>query len=91
MDSTVSPFSDKLMMFHTRVLSLASIANYGTSIAASSRHDLAVTYSRLLMEFGHYGDDGSNIMIQNKWMEQPPQEKCTRNTTRVLKCMNTGL
>jgi hypothetical protein len=73
MDSTVSPFSDKLMMYHTRVLSLASIANYGTSIAGSSRHDLAVNYARLTTEFGLFADDGSNIMIENKWMEQPPQ------------------
>lgn len=72
-DSTVSPFSDKLMMYHTRVLSLASIANYGTSIAASSRHDLSAYYARLTAEFGLFGDDGSNIMIENKWMEQPPQ------------------
>lgn len=73
MDSTVAPFSEKLMMFHTRVLSLAGIANYGTSIAASMRHDLGVTYGRLTAEMGLYGDDGANIMINNGWMEQPPQ------------------
>jgi hypothetical protein len=72
-DSKVSPFSDKLMMYHTRVLYLASIANYGTSIATSNRHDLIVYYTRLTTEYGLYGDDGSNLMIENKWMEQPPQ------------------
>ncbi|QGQ98102.1 DUF3231 family protein [Paenibacillus psychroresistens] len=82
-NSTVSPFSDKLMMYHTRVLSLASIANYGTSIAASSRHDITVMYARLTMEFGLFGDDGSNIMIENEWMEQPPLADNRKELARV--------
>jgi hypothetical protein len=70
--SKVPPFSDKLMMFHTRILSSAGIANYGVSMSTSMRHDLGVNYGRLMAEFGHYGDDGLNLMINNKWLEQPP-------------------
>lgn len=73
LDSTVSPFSDKLMMFHSRVLSLAGIANYGTSLSTSMRHDLSAQYARLAAEFGHYGDDGMNLMINEGWLEQSPQ------------------
>lgn len=72
MDSTVSPFSDKLMMFHTRVLSMAGLGNYGTGLATSLRYDLVGHYTRLLAEFAHYADDGINLMINNGWMEQPP-------------------
>jgi spore coat protein CotF len=71
-DSTVAPFSDKLMMFHTRVLSMAGIANYGTGIAASMRHDIPIHYTRLATEFAQYGEDGINILIDNGWMEEPP-------------------
>ncbi|MET3291014.1 UNVERIFIED_CONTAM: spore coat protein CotF [Brevibacillus sp. OAP136] len=71
-DSTVAPFSDKLMVFHTRVLSMAGVANYGTGIATSLRHDIAVHYTRLATEFALYGEDGINILIENGWMEEPP-------------------
>ena len=29
-------------------------------------------YNRLMVEIQLYSEDGSNIMINNKWLEQPP-------------------
>jgi hypothetical protein len=52
---------------------LETLRKYLQVFAGSSRHDVAVNYARLTTEFGLFGDDGSNIMIENKWMEQPPQ------------------
>lgn len=72
-DSTVSPFSDKLMMYHVAALIASGIGQYGVAMAASPRHDLSVTYARLSTEIAHYADDGANIMINNGWMEQPPR------------------
>jgi hypothetical protein len=72
-DSTIAPFSDKLMMFHISVLNAAGIGNYGVASAASLRHDIQATYIRLSAEIALYAQDGLNIMIKNKWMEQPPQ------------------
>ncbi|WP_202081521.1 DUF3231 family protein [Caldalkalibacillus salinus] len=71
--SKVSPFSDKLMMYHIYSLVAAGIENYGYGIARSSRRDVSAHYSRLLMEIMQYGEDGANIMIDKAWMEQPPQ------------------
>jgi hypothetical protein len=71
--STVAPFSDKLMMFHVNILNATSIASYGTSIAGSLRKDLSADYSRLTLEVIKYADDGVKIMIKNNWLEQPPQ------------------
>jgi len=34
--------------------------------------DLGVMYNRLSLEVQLYSEDGSNIMIHNKWLEQPP-------------------
>ncbi|TYP74760.1 DUF3231 family protein [Paenibacillus methanolicus] len=70
--STVSPFSDKLMLFFVTSLSSAKARNFGDSIAVSPRHDLSVTYAKLFAETGNYAEDGGNIMIENGWMEQPP-------------------
>jgi hypothetical protein len=72
-ESTVSPFSDKLMMFQVSMLISAGIGSYGVGIGASNRRDIGVTYSRLLAEVTQYGEDGLNIMIDNGWFEQPPQ------------------
>ncbi|MGY0693414.1 DUF3231 family protein [Virgibacillus sp. FSP13] len=70
--STVSPFSDKLMMFHTRALSEGSIANYGAATSTAMRHDLILQFFRLATEMGKFGDDGVEIMIDHKWLEEQP-------------------
>ncbi|TYR81341.1 DUF3231 family protein [Priestia megaterium] len=72
-DSTVAPFSDKLMMFHVTSLIGIGIAHYGASFGTSSRRDLGALYPRLMAEIANYAEDGINIMIDNGWLEQPPQ------------------
>ncbi|UOR13442.1 DUF3231 family protein [Halobacillus amylolyticus] len=72
-DSTVAPFSDKLMMFHISGLVASGIAQYGASMSTSPRRDLGLMYTRLTPEIAMYAEDGANIMIENGWMEQPPQ------------------
>ena len=72
-DSTQAPFSDKLMMFHTAALVQAGVANYGAAISTSQRYDLAIDYSRLMVEVGAFAEDGANIMIDKGWFEEPPQ------------------
>ncbi|WP_047154172.1 DUF3231 family protein [Aneurinibacillus tyrosinisolvens] len=72
-DSTMPPFSDKLMMAHTNALNSAGIGNYGAAIGMSMRTDLSTNYVRLTAEIMKYAEDGANIMIDNAWLEQPPQ------------------
>lgn len=71
--STVAPFSDRLMIFHVAVLASVGIGNYGMGISTSMRRDIVTMYTRLLTESGKFTEDGLNIMIENGWMEQPPQ------------------
>ncbi|TXC92887.1 DUF3231 family protein [Metabacillus litoralis] len=71
-ESTDYTFSDKLIMFHSAALTAASTSHYGTSIGTSPRRDIGLHYSRLIMEILKYGEDGTNIMIKNGWLEQPP-------------------
>ncbi|MEN2768319.1 DUF3231 family protein [Ornithinibacillus xuwenensis] len=72
-DSTIAPFSDKLIMFHSSLLIASSISNYATGSAASLRTDIQTDYVRLAAEVAQYSSDGVNIMIKNRWLEQPPQ------------------
>jgi hypothetical protein len=71
-DSTIPPFSDKLMMYHVSALTASAIGQYGIAMSSSPRHDLGIIYERLKMEIVHFSDDGADIMIDNGWLEQPP-------------------
>jgi hypothetical protein len=83
MDSKTSPFSDKLMMFHVTTLIASQIGQYGVSTSSSPRSDLTLVYTRLSAEIGQYADDGANIMINNGWMEKPPQAADRKELTEV--------
>lgn len=71
-DSTTSPFSDKLMLNLVTMLIGSGMGQYGTSMSVSPRHDLGLTYTRLIAEIAKYSNKGANILIENGWMEQPP-------------------
>jgi hypothetical protein len=72
-DSTVSPFSNQLMMFDVTAMSAAGIASYAAAMAASPRKDISLKYARLLTELSLFAEDGANIMIEHGWLEEPPQ------------------
>lgn len=72
-DSTVSPFSDKLIMYHTTGLVGLSMAYYGQAMSTSLRKDITTDYTRLTAETGKYSLEGAKITIDNGWLEEPPQ------------------
>ena len=61
------------MMHHTLLLIAAGFVNYATSMASSPRRDLTAIYTRCMAETASYSNDGTNIMIENGWMEEPPR------------------
>ncbi|MBP1970456.1 hypothetical protein J2Z83_002577 [Virgibacillus natechei] len=71
-DSTVAPFSDRLMLELVTVLIASGMGQYGVGMASSPRHDLGAHYVRLSAEIAKYADDGATIAIDHGWMEQPP-------------------
>ncbi|WP_249310413.1 DUF3231 family protein [Bacillus sp. FJAT-49736] len=72
-DSTVSPFSDKLVMslFHT--LNSIDITLIGHALSLSLRTDLAAEYSKFIAEILLYSKTGFNILVDREWMEMPPE------------------
>jgi hypothetical protein len=72
-NSSSPVFSDRLMMFLISVLNATGHGNYSTASTASMRYDLALSYQRMAIESALYAQDGSEIMIQNGWLEEPPQ------------------
>lgn len=81
-DSTTTTFSEKLMMFHALILNQTSIGSYGIASGTSMRSDLITNYTRLMAEIAHYSKDGIDIIIENGWMEQPPQAINHKNLTK---------
>lgn len=75
LNSTISPFSDKLMMQTVRTYNVVDIGYYGKALSVCSRHDLTTTLARLMTEVGDYTEDGVNILIDNGWLEEPSQAK----------------
>lgn len=71
-DSTTSPFSDKLMLFHIGFLFSTAMVYYGTGWASSPRRDLAPKYALAITGDLKIGADWIDLMIKNGWFEQPP-------------------
>lgn len=72
-DSTIAPFSEKLMINHMAVLSSTGISSLGLAISDSMRSDLEAMYMKYLLLNLKYGKKIVNLMIDNAWLQQPPQ------------------
>ena len=70
--STDSPFSDKLMLYHIGFLFQAAQAYHGTGLASAMRTDLVTTYESIILKNLMVTKKWFNLMVQNKWLEQPP-------------------
>jgi hypothetical protein len=71
-DSTIPPYSDKLMLFHIVILVSAGVGYLGAALSVSQRRDLALKYTLLMADIGRYAEDGAELLIENGWLEQPP-------------------
>ena len=81
--SVISPFSEKLMMSHSAVLSSSGISSLGMAMADSMRSDLEAKYIKYTAQVMKYSKKGANIMIENGWLPQPPQAVKHENLERV--------
>ncbi|TLS53667.1 DUF3231 family protein [Paenibacillus antri] len=70
--STVSPFSDKLMLFHIGFLMQASQAYHGTGLASAMRIDLAAQYEKIILRNLMVTKEWFDLMTKHQWLEQPP-------------------
>jgi hypothetical protein len=70
--STDSPFSDKLMLYHIGFLAQASQNYHGAGLASAMRTDLVTAYESVILKNLMATKKWFNLMVQNKWLEQPP-------------------
>jgi hypothetical protein len=71
-DSLESPFSDKLMLFRTVLITAYSVYANGFALANCNRTDLVTAFAKVEIDLSSYGKDGLDLMIDNGWMEEIP-------------------
>lgn len=70
--STISPFSDKLIFSMINVLNSVDISLISHAMSLSMRSDLIAQYSKIISEVMLYAKDTFDIIVEKKWLEQPP-------------------
>ncbi|HWO77105.1 MAG TPA: DUF3231 family protein [Bacillus sp. (in: firmicutes)] len=70
--SAFSPFSDKLMLFHSMDMSAMKIRIFGNSLAVDGRHDIALVYTKAVMRIASFVEQATKLFIDKGWMEKPP-------------------
>jgi hypothetical protein len=72
-DSTVSPFSDKLMMFHAALLVNAALSYYGAALGSSLRSDTILNYKNVFNHATLAGALCFKILVKHGWLEKQPE------------------
>ena len=72
-DSTIAPFSEKLMLVHAALLNASAQSSLGMAMADTMRSDLVAMFIRYVTIIMKHTKKGANIMIDNGWLQQPPQ------------------
>lgn len=72
-DSIIPPFSDKLMMYCTNIMSSYAIANNALGMSFSMRSDLPTKLAFGAKDTLDFARNGGKLMIKHKWLEEPPQ------------------
>ncbi|WP_274365005.1 DUF3231 family protein [Paenibacillus thermotolerans] len=71
--SAVPPYSDKLMIFHKIDMFSMKIREYANGASLNGRKDIGALFAKCQMDVSLYVEDGANLMIEQGWLEQPPE------------------
>ncbi len=72
-DSTVSTFSDKLMMYNTSLLNTFGFGSNAIGTTFSLRKDLPLKMIPIAKDVFDFANDGGDLMIEHGLLEEPPQ------------------
>ncbi len=71
-DSVVPPFSDRFILSLINMLNSVDILLISHALSQSLRTDLIAHYTKTIAEVMAYAKDTFDIMVERKWLEQPP-------------------
>lgn len=78
-DSTVSPFSDRLVVTLFFNLNSIDVTLIGHALSLSMRTDLAASYEKYILEILLYSAKGFKLMVERGWMQKLPHAPDRRN------------
>jgi len=81
-NSTVPPFSDKLMMYLTSIITSSAMGYTALGTSFSLRSDLQLKLGQMSKSIFDFSKEGGKIMIKHKWMEEPPQMEDRNQLTK---------
>ncbi|CAM4292125.1 DUF3231 family protein [Paenibacillus tarimensis] len=81
--STVSPFSERLILNLVAMLNTQGVYFIGRALSVSSRIDLNSEYLKLIPEIQQYGKEGTDILISRGWLEEPPHAPNRKELARI--------
>lgn len=71
--SNIPPFSDKLMMYLTFLLSNFGLGSQGFGAGFSLRDDINIKLGLFVKDIMLFIRENIRIMIDNGWLEEPPR------------------
>ncbi|WP_066387026.1 DUF3231 family protein [Neobacillus mesonae] len=71
--STVSPFSDRLIVTLFNSLNGIDVTLIGHALSLAMRSDLAAYYQKYIIEVLAYSAKGVKLMVERGWAQMPPQ------------------
>jgi hypothetical protein len=81
-DSTNPPFTDKLMMYITSLISSSAVAFNVLGTTYSMRSDLQLKLGLISKDIFQFAKEGAELMIKHRWMEEPPQMEDRNQLTK---------
>lgn len=82
LNSTIPPFSEKLMLYQV-VMFIATLSGYyGTALGTTTRRDLSLIYAKIMTETLELGNQSASLLIKYGWLEQAPQSVDHRNISK---------
>jgi hypothetical protein len=82
-DSTISPFSDKLILNKLLLMYRIKVSCMGMAMADINRSDLKTIFMKYLDESTKNAENTAAILIDRGWLEQPPQAINHENLVEV--------
>jgi hypothetical protein len=81
-NSKNAPFSDKIMLYCTGLLSSFALGSNALGTSFSMRSDLPAKLAIIMKDTFQYASEGSQLMIKYKWLEEPPQMEDRNQLTK---------
>lgn len=84
-DSKEAPFSDKMMMFCSTLMSSYALGSNALGTSLSLRSDLPLKLSIITKDTFQFASEGAQIMVKHMWLEEPPQMEDRNKLTKSQK------